>query len=602
MMNRLTFKSVCGGILLSSLLLSAGQMASAQQTEPAAPDWRDDWELAENLTMEIDTQGYSFPSHITFVPEPGTAPDDPLYFVTELKGTIKVVTNDRKVHTFARDVLPVAQGPNSFDQVGLTGLCLEPERGYVFVSFAYLDNTQIYRNGMARFTTTPGTFGLSGTDRLDFLDLFRDERSASAHQIGPCQVADGYLYTAVGYGDEQAQAQNIHSTLGSIIRTDLDFQPPTNNPFFEDDGKDTAVDYIWAYGVRNVFGLKSVGDRLFATENGGDIDRFNEIDEGENYLWDGTDWAIGARAAQAFAPSIGVVDLDFIGPDNELFPERFRNKFVATSSGLPGTPGPSSEGRRTVFLLDYDFDERRMAGPPEEILRFRGAGLQLPVSVALGPDGLYFLPILPNSSGIVAVYRITHAPDAEFPHRIGQGETPLALINRYGCRQCHRIAGTGGNFGPALQSSLFDQLDAKVNAPDYPAQVAEVDKLEGEPFTSYRDARQKILSVTDEERVHLWLSTYLQEPTFDDPRVRMPRLDVTPEHAAILATHLLSRDEAAAAEEFGILDRIRFYIAAQIPELRYRHMIFSFGVGGLLGGVIVILAFAHFLSRRRRDA
>ncbi|MCI0481371.1 MAG: hypothetical protein L0213_07270, partial [Candidatus Dadabacteria bacterium] len=54
--------------------------------------------------MAIDTEGYSFPTSIAFVPEPGSGPRDPLYFVTELRGRVKVVTNDRSVHTFAEDI------------------------------------------------------------------------------------------------------------------------------------------------------------------------------------------------------------------------------------------------------------------------------------------------------------------------------------------------------------------------------------------------------------------------------------------------------------------------------------------------------------------
>ena len=127
-----------GGTALAVLLLAQVPPAVAQGVPPADADWRADWELADGLTMQIDTAGYSFPSHIVFVPDPGSDPRDALYFVVELKGQVKVVANDRSVHTFARDILPNPQGPTEFNQVGLTGLCLDPERGYVFTTFAYL--------------------------------------------------------------------------------------------------------------------------------------------------------------------------------------------------------------------------------------------------------------------------------------------------------------------------------------------------------------------------------------------------------------------------------------------------------------------------------
>ncbi|MBT6537438.1 MAG: hypothetical protein HOK98_14785 [Rhodospirillaceae bacterium] len=585
-----------GAAAIAALFIS--DIASAQNPPTEPFDWRDDWELAEGLDMTIDSEGYNFPSHMIFVEKPGPGPKDPLYFVLELKGKIKVVTNDRSVHTFASDVLPIPQGPNSFDQVGLTGVCLNPENGYVFVTFAYLDETQIYRNGMARYSTTPGTFGLEGTDRLELLDVFRPERSATAHQIGPCQVDNGYVYTAVGYGDEKAQAQNLHSTLGSIIRTDLDLKPSDDNPFFEDDGKTTAIDYIWAYGFRNPFGLKMVDGRLFATENGGDVDRFNEIEEGENYLWNGTDWSIGARASQTFTPSVGLVHLDYIDEDNEVFPEDFRGNFVTVSSGTPGEVGRSVDGKRSLLLLQYDFDTKQMASVPRSILNYRGTGMQIPVSTAVGPDGLYFLPILPNAQGTVAVFKVSADPNSDYPHRIGSDETPLALINQYGCRQCHKITGAGGSFGPALDDGLRDRLFASLNDPAYAARVAEVDKLDGEPFVNFRDARQNILEASSDERVRRWLETYLQEPTFDNPKNRMPRLDVTPAHAAIIGEHLTGRAAVTSEPEFGTLDKVRFFIAAQVPELRYRHMILSFGIGGLLGGLVLLIIVGMFRRRR----
>lgn len=576
-------------------------LAHAQNEVTATPvehfDWRDDWELADGLDMEIDSQGFNFPSHMVFVDKPGARPKDPLYFVLELRGKIKVVTNDRSVHTFASDVLPIPQRPNSFDQVGLTGICLEPERGYVFVSFAYLDPTQIYRNGMARYSTTPGTFGLEGSEKLQLLDVFRKERSATAHQIGPCQVYDGHVYTTVGYGDEKAQAQNLHSTLGSIIRTDLDLNPVDDNPFFEDDNQTTAIDYIWAYGFRNPFGLKMVDGRLFMTENGGDIDRFEEIEEGENYLWDGTDWGIGARASQIFAPAVGLVHLDFIDGDNTAFPEDIRGNFITVTSGTPGEIGRSVDGKRNLLLLNYDFDTKQMGSSPRPILKYRGTGMQMPVSTAVGPDGLYFLPILPNAKGTVAVFKVTANPDSSYPHQIGSDESPLALINEYGCRQCHQIAGTGGNFGPPLDNELRDRLSKKLNSPGYATRVSEVDTLTDSPFVEFRQARQNILAADKEERPHLWLTSYLQEPTFDNPKTRMGGLDVTPKHANIIATHLLGAGAATAESTYGALDKIRFLIAAQIPELRYRHIVLSFAIGCLLGGMVLLLAIV--LLRRR---
>lgn len=576
-------------------LIVAGGEAFGQGSD--AFDWRTDWELADGLNMEIDSQGFFMPAHIVFVPEPGPGPDDPLYFVVELKGNIKVVTNDRTVHSFAENFLPNPQG-ESFIPTGAAGICLDPENGFVFATFAYLDDTHIYRNGIVRFTTRAGQFGLEAERAEYFLDLFKDEVSATSHQIGPCELKDGLLYVTVGFGEDKSEPQNLNSTLGSIIRMTPDFEPLADNPFYVDDGENTAIDYIWAYGLRNPFGLRFVGDRLFATENGGGVDRFNEIVEGENYLYDGTDWSMGARSAQLFSPSVGIVHLDFIPENNALFPEDYRGRFVSATAGVPGATGPGERGSRSILFWEYDFDARRMAGAPRHLLRYRGSGIQIPVSVALGPDALYFAALLPNQAGATPIYRIRYDPAAGYPHRLGASQSPQALINRYGCRQCHKVEGKGGTVGSALDSTLVARLTERLNAPAYAARVAEVDKIDAEPFAGYRAARADILAATGEERVRRWLPVYLREPKFDNPEVEMPALGISEVHAGRIAAYLIE-STLEKPPAVSRLDRLRFWVARLVPDLRYRHLLFMFGLGSGAGAAF-LLALQAVARRRAR--
>ena len=109
-------------------------VAVAQQ---AGFDWRSDWAVEEDFVVRIDSKGYQFPTAIAFVPNPGPNAADPLYFITELRGKVKVVTNDRTVHTFAEKFFhlePLKELPAGDGEVGLAGICLEPVHGYVFVN------------------------------------------------------------------------------------------------------------------------------------------------------------------------------------------------------------------------------------------------------------------------------------------------------------------------------------------------------------------------------------------------------------------------------------------------------------------------------------
>jgi hypothetical protein len=575
-------------------------MLIAGWTPPAggqdAFDWREDWALANGFSMVIDSEGYQMPSDIAFVPNPGSAPTDPLYFVLELKGTLKVVTNDRTVHSFATDILPIAAG-EEFQAFGAAGLCLDPKRGAVYVTFAYLDETLTYRNGMARFASKPQIFGTKALGRTDFSGPFANERSHTSHQIGPCLMRGDELFVAVGYGIDRSQSQNLNSTLGSVLRMTPDFKPLPDNPFHTDDKKDTAIDYIWTYGHRNVFGLTQMEGRLFATENGGGVDRFIELMRGENYMWRGTDWSFATRADYLFAPSVGLVHLDWLAEDSELFPERFRNAFFIAAAGAPGGKGPGRKGQRSVIVLEYDRENSRPAAPPWHLLKYRGDGMQLPVSVAFGPDGLYFLPLLANQTGQSPVYRITYDPKTTYPHSLSAETGPQDLLWRYDCRSCHRIFGNGGSIGPALDANLGKRLEKRLALPDYAKQVAAVDRLDFEPYAGLRKARSTILKATGQERARLWLEAYLQEPSFDNPDVTMVNLGVSAGEARVLADYLLgAKAGKTTAGEATLLNRGRSLISRFIPTLRYRHLAIAFAIGAALAGVAVFL----ILGKRRR--
>ena len=71
-------------------------------------------------------QDYRLPVNIAFVPDPGPNPDDPLYFVTELYGSIQVVTRAGMRHQFATGLLDYnPQGPISGSgEQGLTGIAV----------------------------------------------------------------------------------------------------------------------------------------------------------------------------------------------------------------------------------------------------------------------------------------------------------------------------------------------------------------------------------------------------------------------------------------------------------------------------------------------
>jgi glucose/arabinose dehydrogenase len=561
----------------------------AEAAQKAPLDWRSDWAVAEGFALEIDTEGYSLPTAIAFVPQPGTQPKDPLYFVTELRGRVKVITNDRSVNIFAEDFfrqqiekeLPEVEG-----ETGLAGICLAPEKGYVFVTFAYTDEEGVLRNNVMRFDAQPGTFSLEPSGQLAFTGVFAAYESAISHQIGSCQVAGDFLYVSVGDGRQVEQSQAVDSLLGKVLRMTFDGKPAPGNPFFRANDDQKAADYVWAYGFRNPFGLKAVGDRIFVADNGSDIDRFVEIQPGEYYFWDGTDWSIGARADVVIAPDIAPVQVDYAPGGFAQLPDPYSQSFFIAAS-RPDVAG--------VFRIGYSLEDRQATGVPEFFLRYRGENEQVVSGVAVGPDGLYFVPILPDEGGRSAVFKAAYDPDREHPYLMTNIDDPVALMWDKGCFGCHRLGDEGGTAGPALdQQPLVERLEQRLDSEEYIRSLEEVDRLERDPFRKYKEARADVLQAEGKEKLRLWMIYHIMEPRFDNPNSQMPNLGLSRTEAMLITDYLL-QEKSFMEKVLGVY--LRYLPAVPMP----RHLFFAFGLGWVAGALFLALGWLAWNKTAKRE-
>ncbi len=90
---------------------------------------------------------------------------------------------------------------------------------------------------------------------------------------------DGKLYVTAGETGQRANAQDLKSLGGKILRIEPDGSVPKDNPF--------PGSPIYSYGHRNVQGLDwTTGGQLYATEFGQNTwDEVNRIVPGGNYGW-----------------------------------------------------------------------------------------------------------------------------------------------------------------------------------------------------------------------------------------------------------------------------------------------------------------------------
>jgi glucose/arabinose dehydrogenase len=570
-------------------------LAIALLATPVAGDWSDDWAVAPGFSLSLDSEGFDFPSAIAMVPEPGPDPKDPRYFVTELRGKVSVVANDGSVHTFASDFHsfePRQELPQGFEgQGGLAGICLDPVNGYVFVTFIYRAAGNAIRNGLVRFDSRPGRFSLEPEATLDLRELFAPDDGGVTHQIGGCRVSDGHLYVGVGDGWNPRAASDLGSTLGKVLRLDLEGRALPENPLPASRGR--AAPYVFAYGFRNPFGISVAHDRVWVAENGVNADRFLEIEAGRDYLWNGTDQSITTNAAVVFPDAISPVQLDHV-PEGSGFAGSFAGDFLMALSGNPAKPGNDRGRTRGLLAISYDFAEERVTRVPRYLIEFLGTGFQSPVGVGVGGDAIYFVPLFPHSDGRSAVLRVSYEPAREHRHVIGRPDTSdreawaRYLIDRRGCLGCHTLDRVGGTAGPPLDRDvLVESLDERLADPGYAESVRALEGVDREPFASYAEARREVLAASGERRRRLWSVYHIMEPRFDAPGAQMPNLGLTREEATAITEALMAPES------------LRSRIKRRLPRPRYVHTVAGFALGALMaiGAFGLGWAWRRFVAR-----
>ena len=103
-----------------------------------------------------------------------------------------------------------------------------------------------------RLHSTDG--GLTASSTNNVLDM-AGEVQGPAHQVSNLTFGpDGKLYVHNGDGMTTANAQNLNSYQGKILRMNLAGTPAGDNPFFDASNGTNSADYVFTYGHRNPFG------------------------------------------------------------------------------------------------------------------------------------------------------------------------------------------------------------------------------------------------------------------------------------------------------------------------------------------------------------
>jgi hypothetical protein len=387
------------------------------------------------FVIEEIAGGFALPVNIAFVPQPGPNPSDPLFYVTELYGTIKVVTRNFTVHTYATDLLnfdPTGAFPGSGEQ-GLAGIVvamedIDPTAGVDMRNVIYA--TRVWdtssANGSAephhpqvfRFVSTAdGLTPVGGPTAAPTVILnMIGENQGQSHQISNITIGpDGKLYVHMGDGFVSATAQNLDSFRGKILRMNRDGSPPTDNPFYNG-GTINARDYVYAYGVRNPFGgaWRASDGVHYEVENGPSIDRFARVPAGMNLQWDGSDFSMTLNALYNWNPATAPVNITYVQRETfngSQFPASMMDHAYVSESGPTLGIGPQARGKRIVEFV------QNAAGTvldgPDTFIEYAGDGAGSVVGLTAGPDGLYFTALYNDEAKSQAEVALAIGPGAK---------------------------------------------------------------------------------------------------------------------------------------------------------------------------------------------
>jgi aldose sugar dehydrogenase len=389
--------------LMSAVVLIIPANINAQ-TIPAISD--------ENLAIELFADGLSIPTSMTFIDAGGN-----LLVTQKNDGRVMFVSGDGTV--FEQPVIQF--NVNSVSERGLLGIASINEaqirnlpadmyegRDYVFLFMTEAENGDPAANRVYRFEWDAQSRTLSNQQLI--LDL--PVLPGPNHDGGKVTLdSDGYLYAVIGDLNRNGVLQNNPEgpdpdDTSVIIRTDLDGGIPHENPFSGD-----KVEYYYAYGIRNSFGLAidPLTGTLWDTENGpADYDEVNIVRPGFNSGWSKVMGPLSRSDAEvdslvtlpgshyadpliSWRQGVGITDIEFLN-STTLGEEYAYDIFVGDYNGGNLYHFDVNSSRDDVLVDGIDGLEDRVIDSWEELLKVRLASFDAGITdIKTGPDGFLYI-------------------------------------------------------------------------------------------------------------------------------------------------------------------------------------------------------------------
>lgn len=324
-----------------------------------------------NFTQVEVATGISFPTAMAFAP-------DGRIFVAQQNGLIHVIKNGVKLTTPALQLSVSSTGER-----GLIGMTLHPSfttNGIIYLYYTLPDGS---RNRVSRFWFKGDVISSTSEEIILNLDPLS---TSSIHNGGAMHFKGDKLYIAVGDNANGANAQNMNTYHGKLLRVNPSGSVPGDNPFYSLTNTPQR-NAIWALGLRNpfTFDVQAATGRIFVNDVGQSAwEEINDATQkGLNFGWPSSEgqttnvqftspyFSYGHGSGDGIGCAItgGV----FYNPNNSSYPSAYSGKY---------------------FYLDYCnswINYIDLTNPPVRHAFATGLPGQ-PLALDIGTDGnLYFL-------------------------------------------------------------------------------------------------------------------------------------------------------------------------------------------------------------------
>ncbi|MCA9731315.1 PQQ-dependent sugar dehydrogenase, partial [candidate division KSB1 bacterium] len=177
------------------------------------------WQLPAEFQLQTVATDFDRPTSIAFAPPSSQESFAPLFYVAERFGTIFTVARDYSKQIYAWNLLnfdPNGNFPDS-GNLGLSGLCVEPQSGDVFAAAVY-DSAGFKLAKIIRYQSQDG--GRTAAQQETILSGVAARMSHGINELafGP----DGKLYALVGDNWQPELAEDSDYANGKVLRMNSD--------------------------------------------------------------------------------------------------------------------------------------------------------------------------------------------------------------------------------------------------------------------------------------------------------------------------------------------------------------------------------------------